>query len=293
MSNGSSAQTPHVSIAVSCRAQTQPLGGISRLVRLLKKTSSICYTALKNVGRRRPGTAPSPILQSSSTGASIKNFITASPTARVRALSTARSRDRVLTADEPKWVWRALKDHPGVFGPLFKVLLLTGQRRGEVAGLRWDEIRDLGTNHALWDLPPKRTKNGQPHLVPLSPAVQNLLLELSRTGPLAFTTTSTTAVSGFSRAKDLLDERITLLRAEGGLPPMPIWTLHDLRRTMVTHMNEHLGVAPHVVEAVVNHISGPAKRGVAGVYNRALYLAERRVALNAWAASFEALKLTS
>jgi hypothetical protein len=62
-----------------------------------------------------------------------------------------------------------------------------------------------------------------------------------------------------------------------------MWTLHDLRRTMVTAMNERLGIAPHVVEAVVNHMSGAAKRGVAGVYNRAIYLKDRQEALIAWA----------
>jgi hypothetical protein len=95
--------------------------------------------------------------------------------------------------------------------------------------------------------------------------------------------TSTAALSGFSKAKRQWDERIAEQRAEAGLPPLPAWTLHDLRRTMVTVMNEQLGVAPHVVEAVVNHTSGAAKRGVAGVYNRALYAAEKRQAQDLWA----------
>src|SRR4051794_14819674 len=95
--------------------------------------------------------------------------------------------------------------------------------------------------------------------------------------------TGTRALSGFSKAKRQWDGRIAEQRAEAGLSPLPSWTLHDLRRTMVTVMNEQLGVAPHVVEAVVNHTSGVAKRGVAGVYNRALYLCERRKALKLWA----------
>jgi hypothetical protein len=90
-------------------------------------------------------------------------------------------------------------------------------------------------------------------------------------------------VSGFGKVKARLDERINKLRKAGGLPSMPAWTLHDLRRTMVTMMNEQLGIPPHVVEAVVNHISGLAKAGVAGVYNRALYLEDRRTALTKWA----------
>lgn len=103
-----------------------------------------------------------------------------------------------------------------------------------------------------------------------------------------FTTTSSTAVSGFSKAKTRLDSRLTNECTTDGLP-MQSWTLHDLRRTMVTVMNERLNVQPHVVEAVVNHTSGMAKRGVAGVYNRALYLNDRRDALLAWADYIDAI----
>src|SRR5918994_1565390 len=85
-------------------------------------------------------------------------------------------RERVLTPEELIWVWTAPDCFPGVFGPLFKVLLLTGQRRGEVAGMRWSELRSLGTDEAVWDLPASRTKNGQPHLVPLAPEVQAILM---------------------------------------------------------------------------------------------------------------------
>ena len=95
-----------------------------------------------------------------------------------------------------------------------------------------------------------------------------------------FTTTGNTPLSGFSRMKDRLDAWIDAKFERRDLDPIPSWTLHDLRRTMVTVMNEWLGVAPHIVEAVVNHI-GPAKQGVAGVYNMALYLDERRAALQA------------
>jgi integrase len=212
-----------------------------------------------------------------------QDLIRASPTTRVRPPSSPRSRDRVLTDDELSWIWRALEEFPGPFGPLFQILLLTGQRRSEVASMRWDELRWLGSDEALWDLPGTRTKNGQPHLVPLAAPAQSLLTAMPQTSPLVFTTTGSTAVSGFSRAKSLLDTRITEVRRADGRSPLPSWTLHDLRRTMVTVMNERLGVQPHVVEAVVNHMNGTAKRGVAGVYNRALYLADRRDALVAWA----------
>jgi integrase len=211
-----------------------------------------------------------------------QDHLTANPTARVRALTSTRSRERVLTPEELVWIWKGLDSWTSPFATLFKILLLTGQRRGEVGGMRWDELRDLETDRAVWELPASRTKNRQVHLVPLVPEVPSILSELPRIGPLVFTSRSTRSISGFSKAKATLDERITTCRAAAGLASLPGWTLHDLRRTMVTLMNERLGVAPHVVEAVVNHISGPAKRGVAGVYNRALYFDERRRAFRSW-----------
>ncbi len=99
---------------------------------------------------------------------------------------------------------------------------------------------------------------------------------------MLFTYTGTTPASGFGRAKERVDSWVNPKRKEAGLKPMPDWNLHDLRRTMVTMMNERLGIPPHVVEACVNHISGGAKAGVAGVYNKALYLNERREAMSAW-----------
>ncbi|MGI9569548.1 MAG: tyrosine-type recombinase/integrase, partial [Desulfobulbia bacterium] len=142
--------------------------------------------------------------------------------------------------------------------------------------------KDLGTDNAIWTLPGSRTKNGREHLVPLSPAVVEIIRSIPETSPLLFSTNGVNPASGFSRAKRRLDKQIDLLAEEKGFSPVKDWRLHDLRRTMVTMMNEELRIAPHVVEACINHISGSAKAGVAGVYNRALYLDERREALNAW-----------
>jgi integrase len=213
-----------------------------------------------------------------------QDLIASCPTDRVRVGPALRARDRVHSDDELGWIWRGLDHYPGIFGSSFKATLLTGQRRGEVAGMRWDELRDLGGENALWSLPCERTKNGYPHLVPLTPAVQEIIAVLPRRGPYVFSTNDSSPVSGFSKAKSQLDSLVSDLRAQAGLEPLLPWTLHDLRRTMVTVMNERLGVMPHVVEAVVNHVSGPAKRGIAGVYNRALYLGERRAALVRWEA---------
>ena len=90
------------------------------------------------------------------------------PTAGMRR-KPLPSRERVLTAEELRLIWRAFEAEPGFFGSLFKLLILTGQRRGEVAGMRWDELRDLETNSACWEIPSDRTKNHKPHLVFLAP----------------------------------------------------------------------------------------------------------------------------
>ena len=200
-------------------------------------------------------------------------------------------RERVLSAAEIAAVWRALSDDD--HGQIARLLLLTGQRRAEVAGIDRAEL-ELGK--AMWTLPAQRTKNGLPHDVALSTQAVALLEAVPlRQGRQLLFGQGEGPFSGWSQSKSRLDARISLQRAEERLgrplkpgerpkpsDALPPWTLHDLRRTVVTGMNE-LGIAPHVVEAVVNHISGHAKAGVAGVYNRATYAAEKRAALQAWA----------
>ena len=178
------------------------------------------------------------------------------------------SRERVLSADELKAIWLATSD-PGDYNAIVRLLLLTGQRREEVAAVTWHEL-DLDS--ALWRIAPERTKNSRPHDVPLSSTALSILKQVprrvnrelvfgGRKGPF----------SGWSKSKERFDQRTDLTG----------WRLHDLRRTLVTGMAE-LGVQPHVIEAVVNHVSGH-KAGVAGVYNRATYSQEKRKALQDWA----------
>jgi integrase len=212
-----------------------------------------------------------------------RDIITIPPTDRIRSSHPEVKRDRVLTEQELYYLLRAVDAEKSMFGPLIRVLLLTGQRRGEVAGMTWSELRDLSNENAIWEIPGNRTKNKRSHIVPLQSATKELLLRMPRTGDLVFTTNGHTPVSGFGKVKARLDDRIAGMRRGDHLDPMPAWTLHDLRRTMVTVMNEKLKIAPHVVEAVVNHMSGLAKAGVAGVYNRALYFNDRRHALLLWA----------
>jgi integrase len=159
------------------------------------------------------------------------------------------------------------------YGRIVYLLALTGQRREEVGGMRWDEL-DLDAR--LWRIPPERTKNHRPHDVPLSgPALQILAKVIRRDRPFVFGE-GDGPFQGWSKAKSALDKRI----ADAGSTPAP-WRLHDLRRTVATRMGD-LGIEPHVVEAVLNHVSG-TKAGVAGVYNRSLYAGEKRAALALWA----------
>lgn len=205
------------------------------------------------------------------------DYLTSSPTERIKPPHLSKGRNRVLSENEIRAIWQTADRETGLFGLITKLLLLTGQRRMEVAGMFWAELENLAVTNPLWRIPGTRTKNHQPHLVPLSSSVVEILEKLPRTSELVFSTNGKTPLSGFSKAKARMDIRISEHHED-----MPAWTYHDLRRTMVTIMNEELRIPPHVVEAVVNHMSGSAKRGVAGVYNRALYLEERREALEAW-----------
>jgi integrase len=194
-------------------------------------------------------------------------------------------RDRVLTEDEIVAFWRSCEAIGWPFGPIGKLLLLTAQREGEVAGCRWSEL-DLERN--LWSLPGERTKNKRPHLVHLSPQVMEIINQLPRIqGDLVFTTTGSTVVSGFSNAKKNLDAamRVELEKMDRVFAP---WVWHDLRRTATTVCAEDLKIPPHITDKVLNHISGTIK-GVARVYNRSEYLEERKAALDTWGRYVERL----
>jgi integrase len=173
------------------------------------------------------------------------------------------SRDRVLTHDELRRLWRSLGD--GRFADIVRLLLLTGQRRTEIGRLTWAEV-DL--DRKLIVLGPERTKNSRPHEVPLSTQALAILARQPKRTEFVF---SRRGFMNWADAKARLDERV-------GIAP---WRLHDARRSCATGMAE-IGVLPHIVEAVLNHQSGH-KSGVAGTYNRAKYADEMRSALQRWA----------
>ncbi len=184
-----------------------------------------------------------------------------------------KARERVLDNAELVAVWRAAGDV--AYGTLIKLLILTGCRRTEIGSLKWDEI-DF-TERAL-HLPGERTKNYRPHVVPLSDPALQLLQTVPRVGPFVFGTTAI-GFANWAPAKRALDKRIAA--------PMPAWVIHDLRRSAATHLG-NLGIQPHIVEALLNHVSG-SKAGVAGTYNRATYDQERRIAMNLWGERITAL----
>lgn len=197
----------------------------------------------------------------------------ANPVAGTNKPKVEKSRDRVLSEDEVRAVWHACRDDG--YGRIVRLLLLTGQRRDEVGSMTDAEL-DLGKS--IWTIPGPRAKNGNTHEVPLSPLALEILAEQPRTyGRSLIFGQGVGGFSGWSNSKERLDRRI----AANGLV-MPHWTLHDLRRTAATMMAERLAVPPHVIEAVLNHVSGH-RAGVAGIYNRASYRAEKRDALDRWA----------
>ena len=213
-----------------------------------------------------------------------RGIIAVSPCDKIKAPAVEESRDRVLTDDEVRVAWAAFDQIGWPFGPIAKLLLLTGARRDEVGSATWAEI-DLKAR--TWTIAKERSKNGAAHEIPLSDAALAILAALPRIGELknalVFSTTGKTAVSGFSKAKRLIDAAmLDALKGAGNREAPTRWTFHDLRRTAASGMAGP-GVPPHVIEAAINHKSGIIK-GVSAVYNRYGYAAEKRQALDAWSA---------
>src|SRR6516165_4434257 len=176
-------------------------------------------------------------------------------------------RDRMLTDDELVRVIIAARRIGDPYGGVVELLALTAQRREEVARCDWDEI-DLGSR--IWTLPTHRTKNAKPHIVHLSDQAIAVLSQVTRPGKFIFSVTGSRPFQDFNNAKRKLD-------AMSGVTG---WRLHDLRRTCVSGM-ARLGIAPHVADKILNHQSGTIS-GVAAVYQRHQFVAERKDALEKW-----------
>ena len=201
-------------------------------------------------------------------------------------------RERVLTEGELAEIWAAAGTLPYPFGPFYRLAILTLQRREEVAGMAWLEI---SADRTSWTVPAPRMKNNRPHDVHLSEAARSVLAGLPRLAGATkggganyvFTTTGKTPISGYSRAKATLDAAIVVARAKAaegtGRKPEKLvaWRVHDIRRTGVSHLAA-MGFDSIIVDKLLAH--KPAKlKGVASVYQRHDFAAERARALDAWA----------
>jgi integrase len=214
-------------------------------------------------------------------------FVDETPFTHLRAPAKPASRRRVLDDTELPIIWRSTRKVDYPFGPAFRIILLTGQRRSEVFGMRWEE---LDKAKAVWTIPGDRTKNKEPHAVPLTDMVMQEIgvLALKPGTPqsdkwpkygLVFTTNNKTPASGVSKAKARLDSAVTEAAKGEGIT-IDGWRLHDLRRTAKTGM-QALKVSSEISQRVLNHISSldPMDR-VYGLYD---FLDEKREALDAWA----------
>ncbi|MGI4940750.1 MAG: tyrosine-type recombinase/integrase [Janthinobacterium lividum] len=192
-------------------------------------------------------------------------------------------RERVLTGPELGAIWRAADGLGGSLGACVQVMMLTLQRREEVASMRWAELND-SAEPTTWTLPSARAKNGRAHVVHLSEPARAIIKAMPRIKdhPFVFASTAARAkavkpVAAFSYAKD---EILDAVKEEGGA--LPGWTFHDFRRAGVTALAD-MGFAPHVCDRLLNHVTGSIQ-GVAAVYQKAEFLPERKKALDAWAA---------
>lgn len=186
-----------------------------------------------------------------------------------RPISLKQSeRDRVLTNEELKAIWKACDKLGYPFGPYTQLLLITAQRRSEVSTI---ENSDLDLGEKVWHLNRESTKADRAHDVPLSELALGIIRETPRfeAGDYIFSTTGgIISIGGFSKAKAKIDE----------LSKVEDWRFHDLRRTVGTNMTEHLGVSEFIVGRVLNH----AHSSVTSIYARASYMKEKRDALDKW-----------
>jgi integrase len=176
------------------------------------------------------------------------------------------SRDRVLTDQELAAVIRAARRMPLPYGRIVEFLALTGQRREAVAQLKWEELDE---KTRTWTVPGSRTKNKKIHIVHLSEPAWKVV-EACSGEPYVFGTATGKRFQRFGKGKRAIDK---LCEVAG-------WRLHDLRRTIVSGM-ARLGIPPHVADKILNHQAGTIS-GVAAVYQRHDFLAERKEALDRW-----------
>ena len=201
-----------------------------------------------------------------------------SPMEGMETPPAVKARDRWLSDQELARIWEHAPKTHHCFGPIVRLLIVTGQRREEVSSLSWEELEQL---ERMWTLPGDRAKNGEPNRVPLNELAVAVLDAVAgkstwpRRGKV-FSTSTGGGFTGYHKGKEKLDRMV----AEDGGDPIAPWRLHDLRRTLATGF-QRLGVRFEVTEAVLNHVGG-SRAGVAGIYQRHDWKAEKREALDLW-----------
>ena len=201
-----------------------------------------------------------------------------SPMEGMETPPAVKARDRWLSDQELARIWEHAPKTHHCFGPIVRLLIVTGQRREEVSSLSWEELEQL---ELMWTLPGDRAKNGEPNRVPLNELAVAVLDAVAgkstwpRRGKV-FSTSTGGGFTGYHKGKEKLDRMV----AEDGGDPIAPWRLHDLRRTLATGF-QRLGVRFEVTEAVLNHVGG-SRAGVAGIYQRHDWKAEKREALDLW-----------
>jgi integrase len=202
-----------------------------------------------------------------------REVVKVNPAAGIRKLQPGGvKRQRVLTDDELRAIWKAAEKIGGAAEALVKLLMLTGQRRGEVATIEWPEL-----DSDLWTVPPEKFKNGLVHLVPLPQAAVDVLVALPRVASGRFAISTTMGETGFSAFADLKEE---LDRISG----VKDWVLHDIRRTVRTNLSK-IGVNADVAERIIGHLP----QGIRAVYDRHDFLEEKRAGLSRWAAHLDTI----
>ncbi len=204
-----------------------------------------------------------------------RDEIASSPASGVERPGVETQRDRILDDSEIRALWLASGDPEiGLAGPLVRMLLLTGARRGEVAGLRWSEINDATR---VWTLPAARSKNKRKHEVPLAPQAWDIISALPRRGDYVFAV-GAGHIDNLNRIKADLDGKLQFAAP---------WVLHDIRRSVASGL-QRLGVPAEVIETALNHRSG-IFRGMTGIYQRHDFAGEKLIALAKWADHLERL----
>ncbi|HUB46551.1 MAG TPA: tyrosine-type recombinase/integrase [Acetobacteraceae bacterium] len=247
-----------------------------------------------------------------------EEILATNPFAGVQPRGTETERDRVLQDDELIRLWRAADRKGGTVGGFLKMLILTAQRRDEVAGMRWVDIdfdrtvveaqdeREIEVGKAVvWTLPREMTKGDRSHEVPLSPQAVAVLKSLPRIGEYVFGarrprrkmgqaaadqfTDRDRPISGYTKIKEAIESKLAELATEAAgegeeAQAMADWRFHDLRRSAATGM-ARLGVATSTISRVLNHKEG----GVTKIYNRYSFLREKQVALERWGRRVQSL----